>query len=297
MAGTLYVVGTPIGNLEDVTQRVLRVLRDVDQIACEDTRHTRKLLARHAIQARLISYHKFNERARVERLLECLRRGEDVALVSDSGTPALSDPGAILVGEAAAAGFRVVPIPGPSALAAAVCAAGFSVTRLTFVGFLPSRAAGRRRLLASLEEVPGVLVFFESPRRLAAALKDMASRWGKRRGVVAREMTKMHEEFTRGTLQELVSRLGDAPVRGEVTLVVEGAQEHARGRPGPDAAGAPAELGPLRQEVERRVRGEGLRRPAAIRAVARAHGLDPRSLYRALAGEKQAAKKMKKKTS
>jgi 16S rRNA (cytidine1402-2'-O)-methyltransferase len=308
VSGTLYVVATPIGNLEDVTLRALRVLKEVDWIACEDTRRSRKLLARHGIEGRLLSYHKFNERARVRVLLDHLANGEDVALVSDGGTPVLSDPGAILIAEAAAAGHRVVPVPGPSALAAAVSAAGLPAERVTFTGFLPSRAAHRRRALAALRDVPGLVVFLESPRRAAATLRDLAELWGERRAVLAREMTKLHEEFMRGTLRELAEKVGPGPLRGEVTLIVEGAEPGASarrgagvgGRAGADArAGAAAgallpaaghapgslrELAALRREVDRRIREEGLRRSAAVRAVARAHALDARDLYRRLAG-------------
>jgi 16S rRNA (cytidine1402-2'-O)-methyltransferase len=304
LPGTLYVVATPIGNLEDVTLRALRILREAALVVCEDTRRTRRLLARHGIQARLLSYHKFNERARTPRVLAALERGEDVALVTDGGTPALSDPGAILVGEAAAAGHRVVPVPGPSALAASVSAAGLPATRVTFLGFLPARAGERRRLLASLDATPGLLVLLESPRRAAAALREMAALWGARRALVAREMTKVHEELARGTLAELAARFGAGPLRGEVTIVVEGAMERGPGRRGAGGtgeggvggaasgaacrapAGAPrAEAGgaaALRAEVNRLMREEGLGRSAAVRAVARSRGLDPRALYRRL---------------
>ncbi len=305
MGGTLYIVATPIGNLEDVTLRALRVLREAAWIACEDTRRTRKLLDRHGVPGRLLSYHKFNERARTARLLAALAAGEDVALVSDAGTPALSDPGAILVAEAAGAGHRVVPVPGPSALAAAVSASGLPSPQVTFLGFLPKRCAHRQRLLAALEEVPGLLVFFESPRRAAATLQEMARPWGARRAVLAREITKVHEEFLRGTLDELAARVGEGPLRGEVTLIVEGAAEGAALRrprrarssaagaplPGgstgerPPVGGGPSlrERAALRREVDRRMRA-GANRSAAVRAVARARGLEPRALYRALAG-------------
>ena len=304
MSGTLYVVATPIGNLEDVTLRALRVLKEVEWIACEDTRRTRKLLSRHGIEGRLLSYHKFNERARVRVLLDHLANGEDVALVSDGGTPVLSDPGAILIAEAAAAGHRVVPVPGPSALAAVVSAAGLPAERVTFTGFLPSRAAHRRRALAALKDVPGLVVLLESPRRAAATLRDLAELWGERRAVLAREMTKLHEEFVRGTLRELAEKVGPGPLRGEVTLIVEGVGPGASartgagvgGRAGASAAAAPGhapgtlrELAALRREVDRRIREGGLRRSAAVRAVARAHALDARDLYRRLAGRGGAA--------
>lgn len=297
MSGILYVVGTPIGNLEDVTLRALRVLREAGTIACEDTRHTRKLLERHAIRSRLVSYHKFNERARVTELLGCLGRGENVALVTDAGTPAVSDPGAILVTEAAAAGYPVVPVPGPSALATAVSAAGLAGSRLTFLGFLPSRAAARRRLLTSLDGVEGLLVFYESPRRAAAALRDLVGCWPERRAIMAREMTKMHEEIRRGTLADLAASTEDGVLRGEITFVVEGASrattaKRCGGKSGReasleiDAAG----LKRLRREVERRVRETGKRRPAAMREVAREKGVDSRALYRLLAGRGKGAR-------
>lgn len=279
MPGTLYIVATPIGNLEDVTLRALRVLREAAWVACEDTRRTRVLLERHGIRARLLSYHKFNERARTQRLLGILAGGEDVALVTDGGTPALSDPGVVLAGEAAAAGCPVVPVPGPSALAAAVSAAGLPADRVTFLGFLPRKAAQRRRLLESLDAVPGVLVFFESPLRAARTLGEMAGRWGERRAALAREMTKVHEEFLRGTLRDLAERVGEGPLRGEVTLVVEGAPGGSEGRRTPLRT-----LAALRCEVDRLMREQGLGRSAALRAVARERGLDPRALYRALAG-------------
>ena len=309
MGGTLYVVATPIGNLEDITLRALRVLREAAWIACEDTRRTRHLLAGHALRGRLLSYHKFNERARTPRLLRALASGEDVALVSDGGTPALSDPGAILVAAAADAGIRVTPVPGPSALAAAVSVSGLAAGQVTFSGFLPRRFAHRLRLFSALEEVPGVLVFYESPRRAAASLAEMAARWGGRRAVLAREITKVHEEFLRGTLRELAERVGSGPLRGEVTLIVEGAAEEGgaaagrkrtagktsrpsqpegQGRPLQADAAAhdvaePRELARLRREVNRRLQTGGGGRSAAVRAVARERGIDPRALYRALA--------------
>jgi 16S rRNA (cytidine1402-2'-O)-methyltransferase len=288
MTGTLYVVATPIGNLEDITLRALRVLREAEVVACEDTRQTRKLLTRHTIQARLVSCHKFNERARTASLLRLLEEGKQVALVSDGGTPALSDPGVLLVEAAARAGHRVVPVPGPSALVASVSAAGLSAGRVTFFGFLPARAADRRRFLAGLAELPGLLVFLESPRRAAAALADLAELWGHRRAVVAREMTKVHEEFARGTLGELAQRFSPGPLRGEVTLVVEGAAggTAAGARPARAARGGVIplkELAVLRREVDRLMREAGAGRSAAVRAAARARGVDPRELYRALA--------------
>jgi 16S rRNA (cytidine1402-2'-O)-methyltransferase len=223
MPGVLYLVATPIGNLEDVTLRALRVLREVDVVAAEDTRRVRALLDRHGIRNRVVSYHEHNERARVGELLALLRSGGSVALVSDAGTPVLSDPGYELVRACVDEGIPVVPVPGPSAVTAALVASGLPTDRFLFAGFPPRRRQARRRFLADLARLPATLVLFESPRRLSACLLDLQEVAGNRRVAVCRELTKRHEEVLRGTVQEVLARLGTAPVRGEVTLVVEGA--------------------------------------------------------------------------
>ncbi len=219
---TLHLVATPIGNLEDVTLRALRVLREAALVLAEDTRHTRTLLARHEIAQRPVSLHAHNEASRVERVLAVLEEGGDVALVCDAGTPLVSDPGARIVREAIDAGHAVTAVPGPSAVLAALTVAGLGAERFTFVGFLPRKAGERDALLERLAVADETLVFFESPRRLAATLARLAERLGPRRACVARELTKLHEEAARGTLQQLTERFADG-VRGEVTLVVEGA--------------------------------------------------------------------------
>jgi len=225
--GTLSVVATPIGNLEDVTLRALRVLREAELLLAEDTRQTRVLLDRHAIATRPRSLHAHNEAARTEEVLAALAAGRRVALVSDAGTPLVSDPGERLVARAIAAGHTVVPVPGASAALAALVASGLSVDAFTFVGFLPRRAGERAARLAALAERSETLILFESPRRLAATLGDLARAFGERRACVARELTKLHEELARGTLPELAVRFA-AGARGEVTLVVEGAPAAAR---------------------------------------------------------------------
>ena len=228
--GTLYVVATPIGNLEDITLRALGVLREAALVLAEDTRHTRVLLGRHGIAKRPLSLHAHNEAARTQQALAALAAGQAVALVSDAGTPLVSDPGGRLVARAIADGRRVVPVPGPSAVLAALVASGLPAEAFTFVGFLPRRAGERARRLAELGPRPETLVLFESPRRVGALLAELSAAFGERRACLARELTKLHEEVVRGTLGELAARFADG-ARGEVTLVVEGARPAAAGRP------------------------------------------------------------------
>jgi 16S rRNA (cytidine1402-2'-O)-methyltransferase len=233
--GTLYIVSTPIGNLEDITLRALRVLKEVGTIAAEDTRRTRALLTHFGIAKRLVSYYDAVESRRAPALVERLRAGEDIALVSDAGTPGLSDPGHRLVIAAAAAGIDVVPVPGPSALTAALAVAGLPSDRFVFEGFLPARRAARERRLAELQSEERTLVFFEAPHRLAKTLEAMLVGFGDRPAVLGRELTKRYEEIRRGTLRELYRALGDVAVRGEVTLVVGGARRDERLEEAPPA--------------------------------------------------------------
>ena len=218
--GTLYIVATPIGNLEDITFRAVRVLREVDLIAAEDTRHSRKLLFHFGISRPLISYFDHNKELKGEYILGRLREGLSVALISDAGTPCISDPGYQLVRDAVTGGVPVVPIPGPSAAIAALSAAGLPTAAFTFEGFLPSRQGKRREKLAALKDERRVLVFYESPNRLPAALADMEEILGDREAVVARELTKIYEEFARGTLSQIAKKFGEAKVRGEVVVLV-----------------------------------------------------------------------------
>jgi 16S rRNA (cytidine1402-2'-O)-methyltransferase len=223
--GTLYIVATPIGNLEDMTFRAVRILREVALIAAEDTRHTRKLLSHFGISRPLTSYYDHSSHDKGAMLLSRLRGGESVALVSDAGTPCISDPGYRLVHDAVAEGIKVVPIPGPSATLAALSASGLPTDSFTFVGFLPSRGARRREKLGALRDEPRLLVFYEAPHRLAATLADMAALLGDRHCVVGRELTKLHEEFIRGSLQELSAALDGRSVKGECVILVSPAMD------------------------------------------------------------------------
>jgi 16S rRNA (cytidine1402-2'-O)-methyltransferase len=265
----LYVVATPIGNLEDVTLRALRVLADVDLIAAEDTRRTRILLERHGIVRPMTAYYDAVERARAPAIVARLRDGASVALVSDAGTPRIADPGYHLVRGALEAGIPVVPIPGPSAVTALVSVAGFPAERFVFEGFLPSRPGPRAARLAALAREPRALVFFEAARRLAAFLAAAAEALGDRDVVIARELTKRHEEILRGRLAELRVRLQHVDVRGEVTVLVAGAPESARGEE-PVDVDADIRAG--------RAAGQGLRELSA--AIARRTGLPRREVYR-----------------
>lgn len=274
--GTLYVVATPIGNLKDVTLRALEVLERVDVIACEDTRHTRKLLERHGIEARTRSYHKFNERRRAEEILALLGEGRSVALVSDAGTPGISDPGSEVVARAAAAGFAVVPIPGPAAPVALLSVAALPGRGHTFVGFLPHRVGERRRRLAALAEREEVLVLLEAPTRIAAAVADLAEILGADRlAVVGRELTKIHEEVLRGTLGEIAARIAETEPRGEFTVAIAG------------RSGPPRTLpeGTVAEQVRYARETLGLDRMEAMRAVARERGLSKREVYAELLEE------------
>jgi 16S rRNA (cytidine1402-2'-O)-methyltransferase len=222
MAGVLYVVATPIGNLEDVSLRALRILKEVDLIAAEDTRHTRHLLEHYDIRTPLISYHEHNERTQAAKLAERLERGESLALVSDAGTPAISDPGYRLVVEALRSGVRVIPLPGPSAVATVLSASGLPTDRFVFEGFLPAKKQERKTRLESLCAESRTMVFYEAPHRLSEALADVLNILGDRQIVVAREVSKLHEEYLRGTVSEVLAQIGERDVKGEITVAVRG---------------------------------------------------------------------------
>jgi 16S rRNA (cytidine1402-2'-O)-methyltransferase len=266
--GILYVVATPLGNLEDVTLRALRVLREAALVACEDTRRTGRLLQAHGIATPTTSYFEHNERWKGDRILDHVRRGQPVALVSDAGTPGISDPGYRLVREARAEGLAVVPIPGPSAAVAALSVSGLPTDRFLFVGFLPSRAGARKRALAGLAAARETLVFYESPLRVVAALEDMTDVFGDREAFLCREATKVHEEYVLGTLSSLGALLGSrGEVKGEVVLVVAGA---------PEAPAAPP--GTVAQTFAGLV-AAGRTRREAVKETARLHGLPAREVY------------------
>ena len=282
--GTLYVVATPIGNLGDITLRAIEVLRAVAVVAAEDTRLTRRLWARHAIGTPLLSYHARSPQSRHDLLLSRLGGGDDVALVSDAGTPLVSDPGAELVAAWAARGGRVVPIPGASAVLSALVASGLPAARWGFEGFLPRRGRERRERLARIAADERATVLFEAPGRTARTLKDLAAACGAdRAAAVCRELTKLHEEVRRGVLGELAANALADPPRGEVTIVVAGAQAGFEPADGPAAKTeeqAGAALADARARVDALV-ADGQSRSSAARQVAHETGLPRRELFSA----------------
>ena len=271
--GRLFVVATPIGNLGDITLRALEALRSVSVVAAEDTRLTRRLWARHGIGTPLRSYHAHSDAARTEELLARLEAGEDVALVTDAGTPLVSDPGEDLVVRWVTSGGTVVPIPGPSAVLAALVASGIPAPRWSFEGFLPRKGRERRVRLARIAADERATLLFESPGRTPATIRDLAAACGDdRQAALCRELTKVHEEIRRGTLAELAAEAGERPPKGEVTIVVAGAAAAAR------SAGMPIGLEEGRRRVEALV-GSGVRRAEAARQVAAETGLPRRALF------------------
>ncbi|HWH23420.1 MAG TPA: 16S rRNA (cytidine(1402)-2'-O)-methyltransferase [Candidatus Limnocylindria bacterium] len=271
--GTLYVVSTPIGNLADITLRALDVLRSVALVAAEDTRLTRRLWARHSIGTQLVSFHAASPAARLGELVGHLEAGRDVGLVTDAGTPLVSDPGGELVAAWAALGGRVVPIPGASAVLAALVASALPAARWAFEGFLPRRGQQRRERLAAIAHDERTTILFEAPGRAAVTLANLAQACGATRGAaLCRELTKLHEEIWRGSLAELAARAAAEPPRGEVTIVVAGALPA-------DSAAPSVELPAARAEVDRLV-GAGMSRSAAAREIAQRTGLPRRDLFR-----------------
>ena len=278
MPGTLYLVATPIGNLADITHRAIQVLRDVALIACEDTRHTRKLLQHYGIDTKTISYHEHNEQQRALELIELLNEGSDVAVVSDAGTPAISDPGYRLVRAAIENGITVTPVPGPSALISALVAAGLPTDEFFFGGFLPARANARRARFGELRGVPATLIFYEAPHRIAASLRDAYEVLGEREAVVARELTKLHEEIRRGRLSELAEHYANVEPRGEIVLLIDRTvlDDHA--------AATDTSTTSIAQLVSQ-FESQGLDRRAALKKAARELGLSRAEAYRRLTRE------------
>jgi 16S rRNA (cytidine1402-2'-O)-methyltransferase len=270
MPGILYIVATPIGNLEDITLRALRVLREADLIACEDTRQTRKLLDHAGISKPLVSYHDHNEASRTEELIGKLDGGSNIALVSDAGTPLVSDPGYRVVEAAIAAGIKVEPIPGACAAVAALSASGLPPDSFRFCGFLPPKSSQRRKALEELTSEDCTLIFYEAPHRILEALDDIGSVMGPRQICVAREITKIHEEFLRGTAAEVHAKLSDRPVvRGEITILIGKAERVIDDSPIEDAVRALEEKGVPRMD--------------AIKQVAKERGIPKREVYKLLA--------------
>ena len=276
MSGTLYLVATPIGNLADITHRALQVLKDVDLIACEDTRHTHKLLQHYGITTRTISYHEHNEQQRAAELLDLLQQGHDIAVVSDAGTPSISDPGFRLVRAAIEDEVQVVPVPGPSALISALVAAGLPTDEFFFAGFLPSRANARRTRLNELRSVPGTLIFYEAPHRLATTLKDAYETLGEREAVVARELTKLHEEIRRGRLSDLARHYSNKNARGEIVVLID---RNVIGETTRETVGSIAALVDQFEQA-------GMDHRTALKKAARELGLSRAEAYRKLIAER-----------
>lgn len=282
MTGTLYLVATPIGNLEDITLRALRTLKEADIVACEDTRHTQKLLNHYDIRKRTVSYHEHNEEERATQLLELLKTGTNIALVTDAGTPVISDPGFRLVRVCLDANVRVVPVPGPVALICGLIVAGLPTDEFFFGGFLPSRSAARRERLAAMRALPCTLIFYEAPHRLTQTLAEARAILGDRDAAVARELTKLHEEVSRGKLSELSQRFDHetrAP-RGEIVLIIGRANEADATKA--DRAASEVSIAARVTALE----GEGVDHKAALKRVARELGLARDEAYRRLLAER-----------
>ena len=268
MVGTLYVVATPIGNLEDITLRALRVLKEVDVIAAEDTRHTQILLSHYGIRTPLTSYHEHNEKTKARQLMSRLERGEQIALVSDAGTPAISDPGYRLAVEAIRGGIPVIPIPGASALTAVLSAGGLPTDRFVFDGFLPAKKQERRARLRALSSETRTLVIYEAPHRLTETLNDLVEILGDRETVLAREVSKVHEEFLRGRLTEVAKQIAGREIKGELTLLIGG----SRGQ---------SEVSQEQIEEEiRKLKDDGLRVKEIAEILGEKYGYPKKEIYR-----------------
>jgi 16S rRNA (cytidine1402-2'-O)-methyltransferase len=269
--GCLYLVGTPIGNLEDITLRAIRILKESDQIACEDTRHTQKLLSHYNIQKPLVSYHEHNEMTRAPELVLAMEQGAKIALVSDAGMPLVSDPGYRLVTLCARHQIPVIPIPGPSALLAALSASGLPNEEFLFVGFLPARSGERQRALERLRLEDRTLILYEAPHRVAETVSDALEILGDRPACLAREVTKLHEEFRRAALSELSASLEEKPVRGEITLLI--------GAPLPGQSTTRDTTQSLADRVDELIRQAKLDRKEALKLAAKERGLTRREAY------------------
>jgi len=276
--GCLYLVATPIGNLEDITLRALRILKEVGQIACEDTRHTLKLLTHFDIHKPLVSYHEHNELTRAPELVLAMEEGASIALVSDAGMPLVSDPGHRLVTLAIRHRIPVVPVPGPAALLTALAASGLPNDEFLFLGFLPARSGERQRALERLRIEEHTLIFYEAPHRIADTIADAAAILGDRQACLAREVTKLHEEFRRGKLTDLFQSLEEHPAKGEITLVI-GPPEKATGGAHADTAQS------LAARVDELMHQAKLDRKEALKLAAKERGISKRDAYRQLLDE------------
>ncbi|MBN2653716.1 MAG: 16S rRNA (cytidine(1402)-2'-O)-methyltransferase [Nitrospirae bacterium] len=265
-SGTLYIVATPIGNLEDITFRAVRILKEVDVVAAEDTRHSLKLLSSLGISKPMISYWSEKEKSRAEDIIRMLAQGRSVALISDAGTPGISDPGAVVVKRAIDEGYSVVPVPGTSALAAAVSVSGLNSDEFIFIGFLPQKQMQRRKKLQTLQHESRTMVFYEAPHRIVESVSDMREVFGTRLAVVCRELTKMHEEVLRGTLSDILSAVSSSKIAGEYVVMVEGASDEE-----------PSKEDALNEVLLLMKKGKG--RKEAVNIIAQQYGLSKKELY------------------
>jgi 16S rRNA (cytidine1402-2'-O)-methyltransferase len=272
--GTLYIVSTPIGNLEDITLRALRVLKEVDVIASEDTRHSLKLLSHYGISKKLISYWAGREKVKSEEILKRLLSGQSVALISDAGTPGISDPGAVLIKKTIEENIQVVSIPGPSALIAALSLSGLPSNEFAFIGFLPPKRNQRQKILKDLSLESRTLIFYEAPHRILETLTDMKEIFFERRAALAKEITKLHEEVLRGNISEILIRLEKTRIAGEYIIILEGRTEHII----QTTADVLSEISYLMKK--------GFGRKDAVKKVAEAYGMSKKELYdKSLAGK------------
>jgi 16S rRNA (cytidine1402-2'-O)-methyltransferase len=268
VAGTLYIVSTPIGNLEDITLRALRILGEVDLIAAEDTRHSLKLLNHYGISKPVISYWGERERIRSEEIIRKLQAGKTIALISDAGTPGISDPGAVVVRKALEEDIRVVPVPGPSALIAALSLSGLPTDVFTFIGFLPAKKAMRQKVLKDLSLEKSTLIFYEAPHRIMETLTDMGRIFADRKAVLVKEITKIHEEVLRGRISEIIGAIGKTKIAGEYVIIMEGR-----------SGGNKVTITDALEEIDSLMK-KGLKRKEAVKKIAADYGLSSKELYR-----------------
>lgn len=281
MTGTLYLVATPIGNLQDMTFRAIETLKTVDLIACEDTRHTRKLLTHFGISRKLISYHEYNEAERAEEFAVLLEQGKSIAIVSDAGTPGISDPSFRIVQKAHDIGAKVVPIPGAVAFVNALIVSGLPTDAVFFGGFLPSKKTERQKRLEEIKLLPATVAFYEAPHRLVKSLADCLEILGNRKAAVAREITKLHEEIARGSLDELMRKFSDTRVKGEIVIVIEREKVESP----KSKAQSPVDLVERISGLEK----EGFERKAALKKAAKEFGMSKSDAYRILQKSKDTA--------
>lgn len=279
MPGTLFLVATPIGNLQDISFRAVEILKTVDLIACEDTRHTRKLLTHFGIKNKLVSYHEHNEAERAGEFLDLLEQGKSIAVVSDAGTPGIADPGFRLVQKAQKAGVKIVPIPGAVAFVNALIVSGLPTDSVFFGGFLPSKKGERRKRLEELKEIPATLCFYETPHRIGKSLLDCFEILGNRNAAVARELTKLHEEIVRGSLEELKNRFSEKQTKGEIVLIIER-------EPNSELKTQNSKLKTLPERVSE-IEAEGTDHKNALKKAAKEFGLSKSEAYKILLQEKK----------